>query len=125
MESQPAHDNLRLPSVAMPGEQRRAERTACVAGRRLNPQSLERALAQEAAVADAVQRDAAGQAQVVAAPSRVSVRAMRSMISSHHDLDRSAARSISRCVSLRLRVRAAARRTARRTSHSSSSARCR
>ena len=48
----------------MPEAQRHAERAAGIAGRRLNPDLLERAFAQDAAVADAVQRDAAGQAQV-------------------------------------------------------------
>ena len=47
----------------MPDEQRRAQRAAGVAGGGLDPDVLERALAQDAAVADAVQRDAAGQAE--------------------------------------------------------------
>ena len=49
----------------VPDEQRRAERAAGVAGGRLDPDVLERPLAQDAAVADAVQRHAAGQAQVL------------------------------------------------------------
>ena len=48
----------------MPQAERHAQRAAGVAGRRLHPHLLERPLAQDAAVADAVERDAAGQAQV-------------------------------------------------------------
>ena len=50
-----------------------AERAAGVAGRRLNPDVLERPFAQDAAVADAVERHAAGQAQVLHAGLRVDV----------------------------------------------------
>ena len=45
----------------MPGKQRGAERAAGVAGRGLNPDVVERALAQQSAIGDAVQRHAAGQ----------------------------------------------------------------
>ena len=68
--------------MTMPDELRDAERAAGVAGGRLDPESLERAFAQQPAVADAVERDAAGQAQVSSPVSRCAVRAMRSMISS-------------------------------------------
>ena len=45
-------------------ERGRAQTAACVAGRRLHEQPVERPLAQEAAVGHAVQRDAARHAQV-------------------------------------------------------------
>ena len=48
-------------------EQRRTERAAAVARRRLHEQILERRLAQDATVGDAVQRHAAGQAEAVEA----------------------------------------------------------
>src|SRR5205814_8134953 len=57
----------RLPEMTMPDAERDAERAAGVAGRRLNPDVVEDALAQDAAVADAVQRDAARQAQIAEA----------------------------------------------------------
>ena len=60
--------------------------------------SLERTLAQEAAVGHAVQRHAARQAQVLQAGLPCTWRAMRSMISSVTTWIE-AARSISRCVS--------------------------
>ena len=59
---------LRSPRVVqqlVPDEERDTERPAGVAGRRLNPQILERSLAEDAAVADTVERDAAGEAQVL------------------------------------------------------------
>ena len=51
----------------MIGRKRRADRPARVARRRLNPDAFERAVAQQLAVADAVERDAAGKAQVAGA----------------------------------------------------------
>ena len=58
----------------MVGGQRRAERAAGIARGRLDPDPLELAVAQDLAVGDAVQRDAAGQAQVLLhrSPSRAS-----------------------------------------------------
>ena len=53
----------RLLEVAMPDELRDTERAAGIAGGRLNPDLLERPFAQQAAVADAVERDAARHAQ--------------------------------------------------------------
>ena len=47
--------------------ERRAERAAGIAGRRLDPDVVERALAQQLAVGHAVQRDAAGQAEIARA----------------------------------------------------------
>ncbi len=55
----------RLVVILVPGDQRRAQRTAGIAGRRLDPDVLERPFAQDAAIGHAVERDAAGQAQVV------------------------------------------------------------
>ena len=73
-----------------------AERAAGVAGRGLNPEVLEGPFAQEPAVADAVERDAAGQAELARPVSRCAV-AIRSITSSVISCtDR--ARSISRCV---------------------------
>ncbi len=48
----------------MPQAERHADGAPGVAGRRLNPHLLERSFPQDAAVADAVERNAAGQAQV-------------------------------------------------------------
>ena len=80
----------------MPDEQRRAQRAAGVARGRLNPDVLERPLAQDAAVADAVERHAAGQAQVLHARSAraraARIRSMTSSVTAWID----AARSISR-----------------------------
>ena len=53
-----------LLEMPVPEAQRHAERAAGIAGRRLDPDLLERAFAQDAAVADAVERHAAGQAQI-------------------------------------------------------------
>ena len=52
------------------GGERRPERAAGVAGRRLDPDPLEGAVAQDLAVGDAVERDAAGQAEIASARSR-------------------------------------------------------
>ena len=55
---------MRLPRVVqqlIPDEQRGAERAARIAGSRLNPDVIERPLAQDPPVTHAVQRDAAGQ----------------------------------------------------------------
>ena len=49
------------------GAERRADRAAGVAGRRLHPDALELAVAQHLAVGHAVERDAAGEAQVLRA----------------------------------------------------------
>ena len=63
--------------------QRRAHRPAGIAGSGLNPDSPESAVAQNFSVGDAVQRDAAGQAEVFERRSRRrSERVMRSTISS-------------------------------------------
>src|SRR5258707_7795487 len=51
----------RVFTVAMPQRERDAKRAACIAGRRLDPHFLERPFAEDPAVADAVQSDAAGQ----------------------------------------------------------------
>ena len=48
----------------MPHQQRRAKRAACVAGGRLNPETFERPFAQQAAIGDAVQGDAAGHHEI-------------------------------------------------------------
>ena len=64
-----------MPSSALPvsrgraelqviGGERRADRAAGIAGRRLDPDALEVAVAQHLAVGDAVERDAAGEAQI-------------------------------------------------------------
>ncbi len=78
--------------------ERDADGAAGVSRRGLDPQALERPLAQQAAVADAVERDAAGEAQVLHAGLACTCRAMRSMISSVTSCTE-AAMSISRCVS--------------------------
>ena len=51
----------------MPDAQRGAEGAAGIARGRLNPNLIEGLLAQDAPVADAVQRDAAGQTQIAQA----------------------------------------------------------
>src|SRR5262249_35571163 len=56
--------DARFVEIAVPEAERDAERAACVAGRRLNPDLLERSLAQQPPVADAVERDAAGEAEI-------------------------------------------------------------
>ena len=63
--------------------ERRAERAARIAGRRLDPDVLEGAVAQDLAVGDAIERDAAGEAEIALSPcSRASARVSRSTISS-------------------------------------------
>ncbi len=57
----------RLAEVHVVGGERRAERAAGVARRRLDPDALEGAVAQQLAVGDAVERDAAGEAEVLLA----------------------------------------------------------
>ena len=96
--SRPAPAIARLRQHLMPDQQRRAERAAGVAGRRLNPDLLERAFAQDPAVADAVERHAAGQDEV--ASTSVSACRWRAhfSITSSHTTWTDAARSISRCV---------------------------
>ena len=72
----------------MPDQERRAERAAGVAGRGLNPDVFERPLAQEAAVRDAVQRDAARHAEIFLAGKLVRVaRHLQDDLLGHH-LDR-------------------------------------
>ena len=72
----------------MPDEQRGAERAAGVARRRLDPDVLERPFAQQPAVGDAVERDAAGQHQVLhAGLAGAASRPMRSTTSSVTRLD--------------------------------------
>ena len=63
----------RLVQQLVPDEQGRAQRAAGVARRRLNPEVLERPLAQQPAVGDAVERHAAGQDQVLQAGLAVQV----------------------------------------------------
>ena len=74
----------------VPDRERDAERAAGVARRRLDPESLERPLAQQPAVADAVERDAAGEAEVLHAGLAVHVaRHAQHDLLGHH-LDRRA-----------------------------------
>ena len=64
----PSRAPFSLPRLALEqvvGGERGAERAAGVARRRLDPDALERAVAQDLAVGDAVERDAAGEAQVL------------------------------------------------------------
>src|SRR6185437_5974755 len=55
----------RLAEIAVVGRERRADRAAGIAGRGLHPDAVEDVLAQQLAVGDAVQRHAAGQADVL------------------------------------------------------------
>ena len=55
----------RLIQKLMPNERRHAERPARVARRRLNPQFLERSLRQNPSIADAIERHAARQAELL------------------------------------------------------------
>ena len=88
-----------LPQMQMIGRQRRAQRAAGIAGRRLDPDVVENAVAQHLAVGDAVERDAAGEAQILRCRSRLrSERASRSTTSSVTAWIE-AARSMWRCVS--------------------------
>ena len=57
----------RLAEIAVIGGVGRADRAAGIAGRRLHPDAVEQVLAQQLAVGDAVQRHAAGQADVLGA----------------------------------------------------------
>ena len=61
----PSAGLARLLQQLMPDEQRRAQRTAGVAGRRLNPDVVERPFAQQPAVGHAVERHATGQHEVL------------------------------------------------------------
>src|SRR5438046_2023757 len=72
----------------MPDELRHAERAAGVSSRRLDPQSPERALAQEAPVGHAVERHAAGETQVLhpGLPLYRARHAQQDLLA--HDLDR-------------------------------------
>src|SRR5262249_6884961 len=54
----------RFAAIAVPEAERDAERAARVACRRLDPDLIEDALAQDAAVADAIERDAACQTEI-------------------------------------------------------------
>ena len=110
----------RLAELHVIGGERGAERAAGVAGRRLDPDALELAVAQDLAVGDAVERDAAGQAQVLdAVGAATRSRVMRSMISSV-TFCTEAARSMSRWVSGSLSCRARAAEQLRRTCATSS-----
>src|ERR671931_134691 len=60
-------DGARALADAVPDELRDAERAPGVAGRRLDPESLERPLAQKAAIRDAVECHATREAEVVQA----------------------------------------------------------
>ncbi len=53
-----------LAQKPVPKRKRHADGTTRVAGRRLNPDFLERPLTQDAAVGDAIERDTAGKTQV-------------------------------------------------------------
>ncbi len=65
------------------GRQRGTDRAAGIARRRLNPDIVELAVAQHLAVGDAVQRDAAGEAQIAASRSACArLRVSRSTASS-------------------------------------------
>ena len=99
--------------------QRGAERAAGVAGRRLDPEALERPLAQQPAVADAVERDAAGEAEVLHAGLAVHVprHAQHDLLG--HLLDRRGEVHLA-LRELATRACAAGRRRARRRRRSSS-----
>ena len=74
----PVVDAVGLARVAedlVPPVERGADRAAGVAGGRLDPEVLERSLAQQPPVGDAVQRDPAGQARVARAGGRRRARA--------------------------------------------------
>ncbi len=83
----------------MIGGERRAQRAAGVARRRLNPDVVEAAVAQDLAVGDAIERDAAGEAEILASRFRAArLRVSRSTTSSSTAWIE-AARSMWRCVS--------------------------
>src|SRR5262249_37838749 len=56
--------NARLVFELMPDAQGRPEGSACISGRRLNPQPLERSLPENSTIPHTVQRDAARQTQI-------------------------------------------------------------
>src|SRR5262249_49333927 len=58
-------DTTLLAQELMPGRKRCPDRAASVTGRRLHPDIRERAVAQDLAVGDAIERHAARQAQIV------------------------------------------------------------
>src|SRR5204862_5348429 len=60
-------DAARLIEIPVPQRERDTDRPARVAGGRLNPDPIERPFAQDASVADAIERHAAGQAQIAEA----------------------------------------------------------
>ena len=64
-------DGARMAEQLMPDEERHPQRAARVARRRLNPDVVERSLPQDPSIGDAVQRDAARQAEVPHAGLRV------------------------------------------------------
>ena len=97
------------------GGERRAERAAGIAGRRLNPDVVELAVAQHLAVGHAVERDAAGEAQILRAGlGRRALRVSRSTTSSDTAWIEAATSMWNWRQQLVGRARAA-RRTARRT----------
>jgi hypothetical protein len=104
--------------AAVPGEQRRAERAAGIARRRLDPDPLERPFAQEPPLATQLSATPPARHRFFSrSPSRGRAAPIFSITSSvTFWID--AARSISRCVSSASAC-AAGRRTARRTSRSS------
>ena len=61
----PMTPRRRSPPCAWWASERRAERAAGVAGRGLHPDMLEGAVAQHLAVGDAIERDAAGEAEIL------------------------------------------------------------
>ena len=63
----PSPTRARLALELVIGRKRRADRAAGIAGRRLNPDVVELAVAQHLAVGDAIQRHAAGKAQIARA----------------------------------------------------------
>jgi hypothetical protein len=112
----PSRRDARVAEHLVMDRERDADGAARVAGRGLDPEPLERPFAQQAAVADAVERDAARETEVLLPGLACTCRAMRSMIS-----------SVTTCTTPRgpspLRhgdsACAAARRRARRTRRSS------
>ena len=96
-------ESARLALMQVVGGERRAERAAGVAGRRLDPDALEPAVAQHLAVGHAVERDAAGEAEVLAPVSVAIERVSRSTTSSVTAWIE-AARSMWRCVEQFLRL---------------------
>src|SRR5215472_5195003 len=65
----------------MPRQERSAQRSTCVTGSGLYPDSLERAIDEQLAIAHTIQRDAAGKAEILR-----SCLPMRSACHAKHDL---------------------------------------